>query len=58
MTCYDALNMCPNLILVHVSTFEVREYTEIAKTILQDRIVDASKQKMTAFGMKTSGIVT
>ena len=58
MTVYDALDVCPELILVHVGTFEVREFTEVAKQILHDRIIDKSKQKMTAFGLKTSGEVT
>ena len=37
MTCYEALALCPELILVHVSTFEVRD--------MQSSEQDASNQK-------------
>ena len=50
MTVYDALNVCPDITFVHVSTFEVCEYKSDVKQKFGDRIVDGSKVKAGAFG--------
>jgi len=57
MTVYEALAACQELTLVHVSTFEVTEYTEMAKKIFTDKIVDPSKMKRGAFGMMGDGMI-
>ena len=58
MTVYDALCVCPELTLVHVSTFEVTEYKSEAKQLFADKLVDASKMKRGAFGLFGNGVVT
>jgi hypothetical protein len=58
MTVYEALCICPELTLVHVSTFEVCEYKAEAKQIFCDKIVDPSKSKRGAFGMIGNTVIT
>jgi hypothetical protein len=43
---------------VHVSTFEVAEYTEMAKQTFADKIIDYSKTKRGAFGLMGDGAIT
>ena len=55
MTVYESLCACPTLTLVHVSTFEVSEYTDMAKKMFADKIIDYSKTKRGAFGLRGDG---
>ena len=57
MTVYEALSACQELTLVHVSTFEVTEYTEMAQKIFTDKIIDPSKTKRGAFGLMGEGTI-
>jgi hypothetical protein len=58
MTVYDALCVCPEVVFVHVSTFEVCDFKPEIKQIFADKIIDTSKQKRGAFGAHTNGTVT
>lgn len=57
-TVYEALCACPELTLVHVSTFEVTEYKSEIKQIFADKLVDKSKMKRGAFGLMGNGVIT
>ena len=44
MTCYEALALCPELILIHVSTFEIRD-ARIAEQIGADSETKPTQKK-------------
>ena len=58
MTVYDALCVCPEIIFVHVSTFEVCEYKPEAKQMFTDKIIDPTKTQRGAFGQVGNGVLT